>query len=255
MGAYVTLEVDQGVGTIRIDRPPANAIDLQLGRELGEAARAAADEAVNAVVVWGGPTIFAAGADIKEMAQLDREGIRPVVSALGDALIDVEALDVVTIAAVNGFALGGGCEIALACDLRIAGESAVLGQPEILLGVIPGAGGTQRLPRVVGHARASELIFSGRRVGSEEAGSIGLINQRVPDAEVYTAALELARGYARGPTRALASAKAALRTVRGVDAAGLDAEREAFVALFATEDQDEGMQAFLEKRPPRFRGR
>ncbi|MEX2276080.1 MAG: enoyl-CoA hydratase-related protein [Actinomycetota bacterium] len=254
MGEYVTLAVNEGVGTIRIDRPPANAIDHQLGREFGEAVRAASDASVKAVVVWGGPTLFAAGADIKEMADLDPDGIRPVVSALGNALLDLDALDVVTIAAVNGFALGGGCEIALACDLRVVGEKAELGQPEILLGVMPGAGGTQRLPRAVGHARASELLFSGRRVGSQEAVSIGLVHEVVPDGEVYTTAWDRARGYARGPTRALTSAKAALRAARGSGAAELDAEREAFVALFSTEDQREGMKAFLEKRPPRFRG-
>ncbi len=255
MGAYVRLEVDDGVGTIRIDRPPANAIDEQVGRELGQAAAEAGGRAdVGSVVVWGGPKLFAAGADIKTMAPLDPAGIRPVVSALGDALLTLEALPVVTIAAVEGFALGGGCEIALACDLRIASEGAALGQPEVQIGVMPGAGGTQRLPRLVGRGRAAELILSGRHVDAAEAAGIGLVTELVPSGTAYEAAVARARSFARGPSRAIAEIKRALAAT-GPEERRLADEREAFIALFATEDRAEGMRAFLEKREPRFRGR
>ncbi len=170
MGEFVRLEIDAGVGTIRLDRPPANAIDRQFADELAQAARDAAARAdVGAVAVWGGRKLFAAGADIKGMAGFGAEEIRPWVTALGEACDVLAGIPKVTIAAINGFALGGGCELALSCDLRLAANDAELGQPEILIGVMPGAGGTQRLPRVVGEARAKELIFTGRRVDADEA--------------------------------------------------------------------------------------
>ena len=184
MGAYVRLEVDDGVGVVRLDRPPANAIDLQLATELNEAiARAADDDEVGALVLWGGERIFAAGADIKAMAEWGPDEVRPSVDALGAACDLLEAIPKVSIAAINGYALGGGFEIALGADLRFLADDASVGQPEIKLGVIPGAGGTQRLTRLVGPARTRDLVFSGRVVPAEEALALGLADRIVPAAE------------------------------------------------------------------------
>jgi enoyl-CoA hydratase/carnithine racemase len=178
------------------------------------------------------------------------------VTALGDACEVLAGIPKVTIAAINGFALGGGCELALACDLRLAAADAELGQPEILIGVIPGAGGTQRLPRVVGEARAKELIFTGRRIDADEAASIGLVTDVLPADDVYEAAVARARGFASGPRVALAAAKDAIHQASHAGLGeGLEAERRAFCRLFDTSDQAEGMAAFLEKRAPEFEGR
>jgi enoyl-CoA hydratase/carnithine racemase len=257
MGEFVGLEVDAGVGTIRLDRPPANAIDRQVADELADAARDAAARAdVGAVVVWGGRKLFAAGADIKGMAGFGTEEILPWVTALGEACDVLAGIPKVTIAAINGFALGGGCELALACDLRLAAPDAELGQPEVLIGVMPGAGGTQRLPRVVGEARAKELIFTGRRIDADEAASIGLVTDVLPSDDFYEAAVARARGFTSGPRVALAAAKDAIhRATHAGLREGLEAERSAFCRLFDTSDQAEGMAAFLEKRAPEFKGR
>jgi enoyl-CoA hydratase/carnithine racemase len=256
MGSSVRLEVDGGVGVVRLERPPANAISHAVGVELGEAvAEAAAREDVGAVVIWGGPSIFAAGADIKEMALFGPAEIAPVVSALAGALEALESMPKISIAAVNGFALGGGMELALAADLRYVGTDAKLGQPEIHLGVIPGAGGTQRLPRIVGASAASRLVLTGRQVDAEEAGRLGLADRVLAPEAVFETAVADARGFARGPRRALAAAKAALRAAAETPGPeGFATERELFVALFDTADQKEGMRAFLEKRPPDFAG-
>lgn len=257
MGEFVRLDVDDGVGTIRLARPPANAIDEQLSHELRAAAEeASAREDVGALVVWGGERLFAAGADVKMMVGMDAERIRPWVSALGDALDVLEDVPKVTIAAVTGYALGGGCELALACDLRYAAEDAQLGQPEIRLGIIPGAGGTQRLTRLVGPARTKELVFTGRTVPAPEALALGLVDRVLPSGEVYAAAVEDARGYARGPRVALAAAKRAINAVARLgQVEGFALERDEFCRLFETEDRTEGMRAFVEKRTPEFRGR
>jgi enoyl-CoA hydratase/carnithine racemase len=162
------------------------------------------------------------------------------------------------VAAITGYALGGGLEVALAADFRVAGESARLGQPEILLGVIPGAGGTQRLPRLIGPARAKDLVFSGRMVGAAEALEIGLVDQVVPDSDVYQAAVDMVKRYAAGPALALRAAKQAIDAGLGVDlATGLELERVQFAALFGTEDQRAGMRSFLENGPGKatFTGR
>jgi enoyl-CoA hydratase/carnithine racemase len=257
MGGFVRLELDDEVATIRLDRPPANAISRQVSEELRDAALdAGGREGVGAVVVWGGPKIFAAGADIKEMADRGPEDVRPMVSALGEALLVLEEIPKVTIAAIEGYCLGGGCELALACDFRFASREAQLGQPEIAIGIIPGAGGTQRLPRLVGHARARELIYSGRRIGAEEALRIGLVDALALPGHAHQVAAEAAHRYASGPTRALAAAKEAMNAAALGDVRrGLGVERDVFVGLFDTEDQKEGMRAFLEKRGPRFTGR
>jgi enoyl-CoA hydratase len=256
MGEFVRLEVEGPVATIRLDRPPANAISRQVSDELHDSvAESGRRDDIRAVVVWGGPHAFAAGADLKEIAQLGREDVRPVVSALGDALTLLEEMPKVTIAAIEGYCLGGGCELALACDFRFAAQNATLGQPEIALGIIPGAGGTQRLPRLVGHARARDLIYSGRRVGAEEGMAIGLVDRVTPPGTAREDAADLALRYANGPTLALGAAKVAMAAAVGDMRRGLRVEHEEFVALFDTADQKEGMAAFLEKREPRFTSR
>jgi len=256
---FVSLEVDQAVGTIRLDRPPMNALNAQLRAEL----RAAADEAterqdVRAVIVYGGEKVFAAGADIKEMAELTYADMVDRSRPLQAAFAAVAHIPKPTVAAVAGYALGGGCELALACDARIAAEDAKLGQPEIQLGIIPGAGGTQRLSRLVGPAKAKELIFTGRFVKAEEALRIGLVDQVVPAAEVYATAATWARRFADGPAYALRAAKEAID--RGLETdidTALEIERQYFVGLFATEDRAIGMRSFVQDGPgkARFVGR
>ena len=256
-GGFVRVETEGAVATIRLDRPPANALSLAVSLELQAAARAVADDpAVRAVVVWGGERIFAAGADITEMVEQGPAEVEPQVRALEQACRELEAVPKPVIAAISRYALGGGYELALACDRRIAGADAKVGLPEIRLGIIPGAGGTQRLPRLVGLGRARELIYSGRHVEAAEALALGLVDRVVEPAEVYPAALEEAAAFARGPTRAFAAAKAALLAATGAGLeGGLALERRVFLALFETHDKAEGMRAFLEKREPRFEGR
>jgi enoyl-CoA hydratase/carnithine racemase len=256
---FVRLEVDRAVGTIRLDRPPMNALNAEVQAEL----RAAADEAaerkdVRAVVVYGGEKVFAAGADIKEMTELTYADMVDRSRPLQAAFAAVARIPKPTVAAVNGYALGGGCELALACDLRIAADDARLGQPEIQLGIIPGAGGTQRLARLVGPSRAKELIFTGRFVSADEALRIGLVDQVVPAADVYSSAMTWAARFANGPAYALRAAKEAVD--RGLEAdldTGLEIERQYFVGLFATEDRTIGMRSFVEHGPgkARFVGR
>jgi enoyl-CoA hydratase/carnithine racemase len=187
---FLTLDVDGGIGTIRLDRPPMNALNAQVQDELlAVCAEIKGRSDVRAVVVYGGEQVFAAGADIKEMATMSYTDMVDRSAALQGAFSALASLPLPTVAAVTGYALGGGCELALACDFRVCAADAKLGQPEILLGIIPGAGGTQRLSRLVGAAKAKDLIFSGRFVGAAEALSIGLVDQVVETAqEVYSAA-------------------------------------------------------------------
>jgi enoyl-CoA hydratase len=255
VGEFVGLEVEEGVGTIRLDRPPMNAINEDLTRDLLAAAQEAGRrDDVGAVVLYGGEKVFAAGADVKMMAGMGPSEVRPMIHGLQETFNAVEDIPKVTIAAISGYALGGGCELAMCADLRFAAREAKVGQPEILLGIIPGAGGTQRLPRLVGPARAKDLIFSGRQVDAEEALRIGLVDRIAEDP--YAEALEVAGGFASGPRAALRAAKAAVTWGSRVDLrTGLAIEREAFADLFTTEDQKEGMAAFVEKRRAEFRGR
>jgi enoyl-CoA hydratase/carnithine racemase len=252
VGEFVNFEVsDKGVATIRLARGKLNPLNPQVVGELGDAVDAlAGDESARAVVIWGGPDVFAAGADIKEMVERDPVGMYRWIGDFQGVFTRLERLPQVTIAAVNGFALGGGCELSMACDLRIAAEDAQFGQPEILLGIIPGAGGTQRMPRLIGAGRAKELIYSGRFVSADEALSIGLVTEVVPADKVYERAVAVAERYARGPTVALFAAKQAIQNGIEVDiTTGLLIERQGFAALFATEDQRIGMESFIERGP------
>jgi enoyl-CoA hydratase len=250
MAEFVTTERRaHGVAMLRVDRPPMNAMSLALLDELAVAARdLAGDPTVNAVVVLGGAKAFAAGADISEFG--GPAEAREVGRRFRAAFDAVGAIPRPVIAAINGVALGGGLELALACDLRIAADNARVGQPEILLGVIPGAGATQRLPRLVGPARAKELIWSGRQVKADEALTLGIVDRVVPAAELEGAAVEWAASFASGAVLALGAAKRAIDG--GLDrtlAAGLDLEAEAFAEIFATEDAANGVRSFLEQGP------
>jgi enoyl-CoA hydratase/carnithine racemase len=251
MSEFVRFEVEDGVGTLLLARPPMNALSSQVQQEIREAAHeATAREDVRAVVVYGGPKVFAAGADVKEMVGWSYQEMVVRSAALQSAFTAVARIPKPTIAAITGYALGGGCELALCCDLRVAGDNARLGQPEILLGIIPGAGGTQRLSRLVGPARAKEIIFTGRFVGAEEALRIGLVDRVVAPDDVYTEAVALARTLAHGPAFALRAAKEAIDRGLEVDLeTGLEIERLQFSALFATEDRAIGMASFVEHGP------
>ncbi|WP_285708608.1 enoyl-CoA hydratase-related protein [Microtetraspora sp. NBRC 16547] len=257
MGEFVSVEVSDQIATIRIDRPKMNALNRQVQEEIAECARIVdADPLAAAVIIYGGERVFAAGADIKEMAVMSYADMVTHSRALQDCFTAVTEIGKPVVAAITGYALGGGCELALCADFRVAGESAKLGQPEITLGIIPGAGGTQRLPRLVGPARAKDLIFTGRHVDAAEALAIGLVDRVVPDDEVYTAALELASTFVGGPGVAIRAAKQAIDQGLEIDLdTGLEIERLQFSGLFATEDAKEGMGAFAEKRRPKFTGR
>lgn len=259
MAEYVTLQVEDGVGTIRLDRPKMNALDAQLQRELIDVSvEADRRDDVGAVVVHGGERVFAAGADIKEMAAMSYQDMVRHAHLLQDFTKAVAAIGKPTVSAITGFALGGGLELALATDLRFAAEDAKVGQPEILLGVIPGAGGTQRLARLVGPSRAKDLIYTGRFVDAHEALAMGLVDQVHPADQVVEEAVGWARQVAAGPALALRAAKSAIDRGLEVDlATGLDIERLEFTGLFATEDRATGMQSFMENGPgkARFDGR
>ena len=257
MAEFVSVEVDEGVATLLLQRPPMNALCLQMQREIKAAAEELSQRTdVRVVVLYGGPKVFAAGADIKEMSGMTYQDMLQASVGLQDAFTAVARIPQPTIAAITGYALGGGCELALCCDMRIAADDAKLGQPEILLGIIPGAGGTQRLPRLVGVSRAKELVFTGRHVGADEALSIGLVNAVVPAEETYESAMAVARKLAKGAPLALRAAKEAIDHGMDVDLnTGLDIERVRFASLFATDDQSIGMAAFVEKRPAEFTGR
>jgi enoyl-CoA hydratase/carnithine racemase len=209
-------------------------------------------------VLYGGPKVFAAGADIKEMVGITYADMVHRATALSSAFDAVARIPKPVVAAVTGYALGGGCELALTADFRVCGDNAKLGQPEILLGIIPGAGGTQRLSRLVGPARAKDIVYTGRFVDAEEALRIGLVDRVVPPDEVYPAAVAMASRYVGGPAVALRAAKAAIDGGLDVDlASGLRLESQLFASLFATEDRTAGMQSFLENGPgkARFAGR
>ncbi|HEY7070267.1 MAG TPA: enoyl-CoA hydratase-related protein [Acidimicrobiales bacterium] len=245
-----------GVAVVRLDNPKVNALSSALLAQLEAAANALTEDPPGAVVVTGGDRIFAAGADISEFGGPDEA--RTVGAGFVRALDAVAAIPRCVIAAVAGFALGGGCELALACDLRIASERAKFGQPEILLGIIPGGGGTQRLARLVGPAKAKDMILTGRQVGAEEALRIGLVDEVVAPDDVHDRAYALAAELAQGAVVAQGLAKRAIdRGLQGNLAAGLDLEQQLFAQVFATEDARIGVASFLEHGPgkARFVGR
>ena len=251
MGEFVTVTTDEhGVATIRLDRPPMNALSRQIWGELGDVARQLHyDDAVGAAVLWGGEKIFAAGADIKAMSEMAFQDVFAHAGLLQESLEAIARLPKVTIAAVNGYALGGGCELAMTADFRYAATNAKLGQPEIKLGLIPGAGGTQRLTRLVGVSRAKELVFGGEMVTADEALAIGLVDKVFPPEEVYERAVEDARRYAAGPY-ALRMAKKAIDEGAGLELdSALRLETELFAATFATDDARVGMKSFLAEGP------
>jgi enoyl-CoA hydratase/carnithine racemase len=251
VGEFVRLEVDGAIGTIRLDRPKMNALNRQVQEEIrAVATEVSGREDIRAVIVYGGPKVFAAGADIKEMAEASYAEMATRAHELSSAFSTVAEIPKPTVAAINGYALGGGFELALCCDRRVAAADATVGQPEILLGIIPGAGGTQRLARLVGPSKAKDIVYTGRFVGAEEAHALGMVDQLVDADDVYDTARRWAEQFANGPARALAAAKAAVDG--GLDGdlnSGLKLESHLFAALFATEDQTTGMRSFIENGP------
>ena len=259
MGELVRLEVEDGVATIRLDRPRMNALDVAMQEGIRSAALEATErDDVRAVVLWGGERVFAAGADIKEMAAMSYADMVKRSGGLQSAFSAVARIPKPVVAAVNGYALGGGCELTLCADHRIAAEDATFGQPEVLLGVIPGAGGTQRLARLIGPSKAKDLVFTGRFVAADEALALGLADRVVPADRVYAEALAWAGRFREAASLALRAAKESVDRGLEVDLdTGLEIERQQFAALFATEDRSVGMQSFVEHGPgkARFTGR
>ena len=255
---YVKVEQDGGIVTLTIDRQEKlNALDPQVVEEIGQALLEVESEGPDAIIVTGaGEKSFVAGADIAAMSEMDPIEAKRFAEIGHAAMALLDKSPVPTIAAVNGFALGGGCEIALACDIRIAAENALFGFPEVGLGILPGMGGTQRLPRLIGPAFAKELIFTGRRIGAEEAKEMGLVNRVVPEGEALATAGEIAAEISANGPIAVRHAKAAANRSLDVDLiSGLEYEADQFALLFATGDAKEGMDAFIERRKPEFEGR
>jgi len=256
---FIQVEKLGQTAIINLRRPPMNALNLQMQREIAEAAKFVSGRiGIDAVVIYGGEKVFAAGADVKEMANMSYADMSWSAHQLQSAFATVAKISQPTIAAITGFALGGGLELAMCTDFRVAGDNAKLGQPEIMLGIIPGAGGTQRLPRLIGVSRAKELVFGGHMISAEQALSIGLVNQVVPPAQVLETALSWANRFSGGPKLALAAAKRAIDLGSHVDLqSGLSIESTEFAALFATEDQKTGMNSFVSDGPGKasFAGR
>jgi len=251
VGEFVTLEVKDGVGTIRLDRPPVNALNAQVTAELAELAKEATErDDVRAVILYGGEKTFAGGADIKEMATRTYPEIAKFGATLTGTLAAIANIPKPVVAAITGYALGGGLELALTADWRVAGDNVKVGQPEIQLGVIPGAGGTQRLARLIGPSKTKDIVYTGRFVKAEEALRLGIVDQVVAPDDVYAAAHKWASQFANGPAVALRAAKAAIDGGLDTDLAnGLKLESHLFAALWATEDQRNGMKSFIENGP------
>ncbi|MCL6449308.1 MAG: enoyl-CoA hydratase/isomerase family protein [Armatimonadetes bacterium] len=258
--AYETLllNIEEGIAVITLNRPPVNPLNSKLFRELGQAVEELdADPAVRAVIITGsGEKAFAAGADISEMKDLTPVEMYQFGRVSLETYNLVENMSKPTIAAVNGLALGGGCELALACDFRLASDKAKFGLPEITLGIIPGGGGTQRLPRLIGVSRAKELLFLGEMIDAARAEQIGLVNKVVPSAELMQEAKALALKLAARPAHALSVLKGTVN--RGLNMNlhdALDFEAKNFILTFVGDDRREGFSAFMEKRKPRFTGK
>jgi enoyl-CoA hydratase len=255
---YVRVDHEDSIAVLTIDRQEKlNALDGQVVEEIGQALLEVEVESPRAIIVTGaGERAFIAGADIRAMSVMDPIEAKRFSEIGHAAMALLDRSPIPTIAAVNGYALGGGCEVALACDMRIVAENATFGFPEVSLGILPGLGGTQRLPRLIGPALAKELIFTGRRIGAEEAREIGLANRVVPSGEALGAAKELAAEISQNAPLAVRHAKTAANRALDVDlVSGLEYETDQFALLFSTEDALEGMNAFGEKRKPKFEGR
>ncbi|QFG67855.1 enoyl-CoA hydratase/isomerase family protein [Ornithinimicrobium pratense] len=256
---FVRVEVDSGIATIRIDRPKMNPLSIEVQDALAEAARiVTADDEVAAVVIYGGEKVFAAGADIKEMQTMGYTDMVQRASIIQDCFTQVARIPKPVIAAIEGYALGAGNELAMCADFRVAAADAKLGQPEILLGVIPGAGGTQRLARLVGVSKAKDLVYTGRMIDAAEAQEIGLVDKVAEPGEAYATAVEMAQRYVHGPAFALRAAKETID--RGLDgdlATGLAIEAMQFAGVFATQDREIGMTSFVKEGPGKatFEGR
>jgi enoyl-CoA hydratase len=247
---YIRVEREARVGLVRLHRPEVrNALSPDLLRELADALHALdADDTIGCLLLTGGDGVFAAGADIRGMAEMS--AIDMLAADWMERWASIRRIRKPLVAAINGYALGGGCELAMMCDILIAGENATFGQPEVNLGVIPGAGGTQRLTRAVGKVRAMELILTGRSFSAQEALVMGLINRVTPPEATLTEAMAMAKTIAEKPALAVRLAKESiLKSLETPLEEGLDAERRLFALLFASSDQKEGMRAFLEKRP------
>jgi enoyl-CoA hydratase/carnithine racemase len=252
MSELLSVEVDGGIATILLKRPPMNALNVEIQEALREAAEEVTERRdVAAVIIYGGEKVFAAGADIKEMETMSYTDMVFHSRRLQSAFSAVARIPKPTVAAITGYALGGGCELSLTCDFRVAARNAKLGQPEVLLGVIPGAGGTQRLARLVGPAKAKDLVYSGRFVSADEALAMGLVDEVVEEAEdVYAAARARVERYVGGPAFALRAAKEAIDRGLEVDLdTGLEIESMQFASLFATRDREIGMRSFVENGP------
>lgn len=251
MAEFLDIARVDRVALLTLNRPKMNVLSRAMQDELGHAAHELGqDPQVRAVVLYGGDRNFAAGADVKEMVHWDHATAWEQTPLLHAAFTAIAEMPIPTIAAITGYALGGGCELALSCDLRIAATDAVLGQPEILLGIIPGAGGTQRLTRLVGVARAKELILTGRFVPAEQAYAMGLVNEVVAPDQVLPRAMELATQLSRGPREAMAAAKRVIDQGAGLPLdQALVAEQQAFASLFGTSDQAVGMESFIANGP------
>ena len=256
---FFELKVDAGVATLRLNRPPVNALNFAMQAEMIEAsALITTNPEIAAVVIYGGEKAFAAGADIKEMERLTHDQMVERSYNLHSAFTAIAQIPKPVVAAITGYALGGGCELAMCADLRFAAENAKLGQPEILLGIIPGAGGTQRLTRLVGPSVAKDLVLSGRMISATEALDIGLVDRLFPAESVYSEAVAWARQFVGGPAAAIAAAKRVIDAGQdGTLEQGLEIERQAFADLFATEDRAIGMESFIAHGPGKaqFKGR
>lgn len=256
---FIALEVNASIATIRLQRPPVNALNRQMQEEIREAAHECSRrDDIKSVILYGGEKAFAAGADITEMETLMHADMVRESHGLQSCFSAVARIPKPTVAAVTGYALGGGCELAMCADFRFAADNAVLGQPEILLGIIPGAGGTQRLPRLVGPARAKELIFTGRRIKADEALAWGLVDRVTTADQVYAQAVEFCSQFSQAAALALRSAKESVDRGMEVDLeTGLEIERQHFASLFATEDRKIGMESFRTQGPGKaaFQGR
>lgn len=256
---FVSIEVSDSVATLRLDRGRMNAISFAVQAELREAAAEIAGRAdIKAVVLTGGERVFAAGNDVLEMAEMSYSDMVAASRSVGAAVSAVAAIPQPVVAAVNGYALGGGCELALAADVRFAADNAVFGQPEVALGIIPGAGGTQRLARLVGPSRAKDIILTGRHVKAEEALAIGLVDRVYGADEVIGRAVEWAAQFSGAASLAVRAAKEAIDAGLEVDlATGLEIERLQFTGVFATEDARAGLSSFVENGPGKatFTGR